>query len=155
MKIKAKEIEIQFLNSFNLTESVKSEFPFRNPSYTSQRKIYSLKSFYRKLSNQIESGIPTRRALQIFAQDTNNTVIRRSISIIVEAEQSGEIFDILIAVVDSVINVKRIKKSENKCLFTNCAGIYCLLCLYCYHAYHASGYSQTSGIIIHARWVRW
>ena len=69
--------------------------------------------FIRKLSNQIESGIPTRRALQIFAQDTTNTVIRRSISIIVEAEQSGgDISDILTAVVDSVINVKKIKEER-------------------------------------------
>ncbi len=110
-----KEIEIQFLEFIrNLTESVKSGISIpKSIIHVSKKDFTVLNPFIRKLSNQIESGIPTRRALQIFAQDTNNTVIRRSISIIVEAEQSGgDISDILIAVVDSVINVKRIKEER-------------------------------------------
>ncbi len=81
--------------------------------HVAQKDFTVLNPYITKLANQIASGIPTRRALQVFATDTNNTVIRRSISIITEAEQSGgDISDILTAVVDSVVNVKKIKEER-------------------------------------------
>ena len=87
--------------------------------HVSKKDFTVLNPFIRKLSNQIESGIPTRRALQIFAADTNNIVSKRSVSIIVEAEQSGgDISDILTAVVDSVVNVKRIKEERKSSAYS-------------------------------------
>ncbi len=110
-----KEIEIQFLEFIrNLTEAVKSGISIpKSIIHISKKDFTVLNPYIRKLANQVESGIPTRHALQVFALDTDNTVIKRSISIIVEAEQSGgDISDILTAVVDSVINVKKIKEER-------------------------------------------
>ena len=59
------------------------------------------------------------KALVTFSLDTNNKVIKRSISIIVEAEQSGgDISDILSSVVDSVINVKKMKEERKASVFS-------------------------------------
>jgi len=116
-----KEIEIQFLEFIrNLTESVKSGISIpRSIIHVSKKDFTVLNPFIQKLSNQIESGITTRRALQIFAADTGNLVIKRSVSIIVEAEQSGgDISDILTAVVDSVINVKKIKEERKSSAYS-------------------------------------
>lgn len=110
-----KEIELQFLEFIrNLTESVKSGISIPNSIlHVSRKNFSSLTPYIRKLANQIDSGIPTRRALLTFAADTNNTVIKRSISIIVEAEQSGgDISDILTSVVGSVVNVKKIREER-------------------------------------------
>lgn len=116
-----REIELQFLEFMrSLTESVKSGISIpKSIIHVAKKDYLLLNPFVRKLSNQIESGIPTRRALQIFAADTNNTIIKRSISIIVEAEQSGgDISDILTAVVDSVVNVKRIKEERKSSAYS-------------------------------------
>ena len=116
-----REIEIQFLEFIrNLTEAVKSGISIpKSIIHVSKKDFTVLSPFIKKLSNQIESGIPTRHALQVFAADTNNTVIRRSVSIIVEAEQSGgDISDILTAVVDSVINVKKIKEEQKSSAYS-------------------------------------
>ncbi len=118
---KQKEIELQFLEFIrNLTESVKSGISIpRSIIHVSKKDFTVLNPFIQKLSNQIESGITTRRALQIFSADTGNIVIKRSVSIIVEAEQSGgDISDILTAVVDSVINVKKIKEERKSSAYS-------------------------------------
>ncbi len=110
-----KDIELQFLEFIrNLTESVKSGISIPKSIIHVARKDFTvLNPYIKKLANQIECGIPTRRALMTFAADTSNTVIRRSVSIIVEAEQSGgDISDILTSVVDSVVNVKKIKEER-------------------------------------------
>jgi pilus assembly protein TadC len=116
-----REIELQFLEFMrSLTESVKSGISIpKSIVHVAKKDYLVLNPFVRKLANQIESGIPTRRALQIFAADTSNTIIKRSISIIVEAEQSGgDISDILTAVVDSVVNVKKIKEERKSSAYS-------------------------------------
>jgi len=110
-----KEIEVMFLNFIrNLTESIKSGISIPNSIRNVARKDYAeLNPYVTKLANQIEWGIPTRKALQTFANDTNNKVIKRSISIIVEAEQSGgDITDILSSVVSSVVNIKKMREER-------------------------------------------
>jgi archaeal flagellar protein FlaJ len=112
---KQKEKEIQFLEFIrNLTESVKSGISIpKSILHVSKKDFTVLNPFIKKLANQIESGIPTRKAMLTFAADTNNAIIKRSISIIIEAEQSGgDISDILTSVVNSVVNVKKIKEER-------------------------------------------
>ncbi len=110
-----KEIEVMFLNFIrNLTESIKSGVSIPSSIRNASRKDYAeLNPYVQKLAHQIEWGIPTRKALQTFALDTDNKVIKRSVSIIIEAEQSGgDITDILSSVVDSVVNIKKMREER-------------------------------------------
>lgn len=110
-----KEIELQFLEFMrNLVESVKSGISIpKSIIHVTKKDFGSLNPYLQKLSSQIELGIPIRKALVTFASDTKNSTIKRSVSIIVEAEQSGgDIRDILESVVQSVVNVKKIKEER-------------------------------------------
>ena len=73
----------------------------------------SLSPHIKKLANQIEWSIPVHKALKIFAKDTNNPVIKRSIATVIEAEQAGgNIEDVLDTVTRSVIDIKKIKQKR-------------------------------------------
>ncbi|MDP3917192.1 MAG: type II secretion system F family protein [Nanoarchaeota archaeon] len=110
-----KMIEVMFLSFIrNLVESIKSGISIPRSIQNVSRKDYQeLNPYIKKLANQTEWGIPTRKALQTFALDTDNKVIKRSVSIIIEAEKSGgDITDILSSVVDSVINIKKMREER-------------------------------------------
>lgn len=116
-----KEIELSFLEfSRNLVESVKSGITIpRAVLYISNKEYGSLTPYVKKLSAQIELGIPVRRALQTFADDTKNSVIKRSISIMNEAERSGgDIRDVLDSIVGSVLNVKKLKEERRTSVYS-------------------------------------
>ena len=120
-KKRNQEIENKFLEfSRNLVESVKSGIPIPKSILNIADKDYgALNPFARKLANQIEWGIPTRKALITFAEDTENHVIKRSVSIMIEAEESGgDISDILSSVVDSVVNVKKMKEERRASVYS-------------------------------------
>src|SRR3989344_2780885 len=110
-----KEIELKFLEFIrNLVEAVKSGIPIPKAVLQVGDKDYgALTPYVKKLAYQIEWGIPMHNALIIFADDTENNVIKRSISIIIEADQSGgNISDILQSVSTSVVNIKKIKEER-------------------------------------------
>jgi len=107
-----KLIEVMFLEFIrNLSESIKAGISIpRSIQNIAKRNYGELTPYIQKLSNQIEWGIPTRKALQTFAEDTENRVIIRSIALVSEAEKSGgDITDIFSSVVESVVSVKQIK----------------------------------------------
>lgn len=116
-----KEIELQFLEFIrNLSESVKSGISIpRSIIHVSTKQYGPLTPYIKKLANQIEWGIPTRRALITFSLDTNNKIIKRAVSIIIEAEQSGgDIRDILTSVVESVVSVKKMREERRSSVFS-------------------------------------
>ncbi|MEK6904301.1 MAG: type II secretion system F family protein [Nanoarchaeota archaeon] len=116
-----KEIEIAFLEfSRNLVESVKSGIAIpRAVMYVSNKEYRSLTPYVKKLAGQIELGIPVRKALWTFANDTKNPVIKRSISIMNEAERSGgDIRDVLDSIVSSVLNVKKLKEERRASVYS-------------------------------------
>ncbi|NQU78996.1 type II secretion system F family protein [Candidatus Woesearchaeota archaeon] len=109
---KQKELESMFPEFVrNLVGSIKSGMP------VSKAIIYVAKSDYGaltphivKLANQVEWAIPVHKALGTFANETNNGVIKRSISTVIEAELSGgNMEDVLETVTKSVIEIKKIK----------------------------------------------
>jgi len=115
-----KQIELQFLEFIrNLAESVKSGISIPKSITNISNKDYgALSPYVKKLKNQIEWGIPTNKAFVTFSLDTQNTIIKRSASIIIEAEQSGgDITDILTSVVESVINVKKMKEERKASVY--------------------------------------
>jgi pilus assembly protein TadC len=112
-----KEIELQFLEfTRGLVESVKGGISIPNAiRHVSTKDFGALSPYAKKLANQMEWGIPVHRALVTFAKDTENDVIKRAISIIIEADESGgDIEDILDSVTESVSNVKKMKVFTHK-----------------------------------------
>tara|TARA_Y100000310_G_scaffold269523_1_gene282753 strand:+ start:7203 stop:8057 length:855 start_codon:yes stop_codon:yes gene_type:complete len=110
-----KLIEVMFLEFMrSLVESVKSGVSIPRSIQNVSKKDYAeLNPYIKKLSHQIEWGIPTSKAFQTFALDTENKVIRRSVSLILEAEQSGgDITDILSSVVGSVVDIKKMREER-------------------------------------------
>ena len=86
-----KEKEEMFLEFCrNLAEGVASGIPISKSIITVADKDYgSLTPHIRKLANQISLGIPFKKAITTFAQDTKNRIVKRSVHIIIEAEESG------------------------------------------------------------------
>jgi len=116
-----KEIELKFVEfTRTLVESVKSGVSIpQSIRNIAQKDFGALTPHLQKLAHQIEWGIPTRKALIIFSTDTNNRVIKRSISILVEAEQSGgDISDVLESVVESVINIKKMREERKASIYS-------------------------------------
>ena len=110
-----KEIELKFLEFIrNLVENVKSGTSIPKGILQVADKDYgALSQYIKKLAYQIEWGIPMHNALLIFSEDTDNPVIKRSIAIMIEADQSGgNIADILQSVSSSVINIKKMKEER-------------------------------------------
>lgn len=116
-----KEIELQFLEFVRgLVESVKGGISVPNAiRHVSTKDYGALTPFIKKLANQMEWGIPVHRALVTFSRDTGNAVIKRAISIIIEADESGgDIEDILDAVTGSVSNVKKMKEERKASVYS-------------------------------------
>lgn len=107
-----KEIEEKFLEFVRaLVGTVKSGISIPQAlRQTSDKDYGSLTKYTKKLANQLEWGIPVDEALSTFSKDTGNTVIKRSVSIVLEAEKSGgDMEGVLESVTDSVMHVKKIK----------------------------------------------
>jgi flagellar protein FlaJ len=109
---KQKEVEERFPEFVrNLVGAIKSGMPVsKSIVYVSKTDYGALTPHVVKLANQVEWAIPVHKALHNFASETNNPVIRRAISTVMEAEQSGgNIEDVLETITASVIEIKKIK----------------------------------------------
>ncbi len=118
---KQKEIETKFLEFVrSLVETVKSGIPIPKAIiHVSAADFGDLSPYVRKLAHQIEWGISIRDALTTFAKDTNNKIISRSVSIVIEAERSGgNIDEVLQAVTDSILQVKKMKEERRSNTYT-------------------------------------
>jgi len=110
-----KEIELKFLEFIrSLVGTVKSGIPVPNAIlHVADEDYGELSPYVKKLANQIEWGVPIHQALINFSDDTANSVIKRSVSIVIEADKSGgDISDILESVSMSVFNIKRLKEER-------------------------------------------
>jgi len=116
-----KEVEVEFLEFIrSLVEGVKSGIPIPQSILNLKDKDFgALTNYVKKLAYQIEWGIPVRDAFRIFARDTDNKVIRRSVAIITQAEESGgRMDDILESVADSVVSVERLKDERRSSTYS-------------------------------------
>lgn len=109
-----KEIEIKFLEFVrSLVENVRSGVNV--PQAIAQVKASgasfgALSPYLDKLANQLEWGYPLHTCLSVFAKDTRNPVIERSIGIVMQAEKSGgDMASVLEAVTQSVLQVKEVR----------------------------------------------
>lgn len=110
-----KEIELKFLEFIRaLVSSVRSGLPIsKGVLHVADEDFGAFSPYVKKLSNQIEWGIPLHRALVTMANDTRNPMIKRSISIVIEADKSGgDIENVLQSVSQSVYTVKSLKQKR-------------------------------------------
>lgn len=110
-----KEIEQKFLEFIRaLVSTVRSGLPIPQSIVSIADEDYgALNPHVKKLKNQLELGIPLHNALITFSEDTGNSIIKRSVSIVIEAEKSGgDIEDVLESVVESVVSVKKMKEER-------------------------------------------
>lgn len=116
-----KEIEIEFLEFIrSLVEGVKSGVPIpQSISNLRDKDFGALTNHVKKLAYQIEWGIPVKDALNIFARDTDNKVIKRSVAIITQATESGgRMDDILESVAESVVSIERLKEERKSSTYS-------------------------------------
>ena len=111
----SQEKEEMFLEfSRNLVESVKTGTPVSKSIVNMVDKDYGALTIHiKKLANQISLGIPLNTALNVFANDANNSMISRSLTLIGQAERAGgDIGEILEAVADAVSMTDKLKKER-------------------------------------------
>lgn len=107
-----REIESKFPEFVrNLVGSVRSGMPAPKAIlHVSTIDYGALSPYIIKLAHQIEWAIPVHKALTTFANETKNTVIKRAVASVIEAETSGgNIEDVLEAITSSVVEIKKIK----------------------------------------------
>lgn len=109
-----KEIEVKFLEFVrSMVENIRSGVNV--PQAVAQVKASganfgALTLYIDKLANQLEWGYTLHSALNVFAKDTRNPVIIRSISIVMQAEKSGgDMAAVLEAVTQSVLQIKQVR----------------------------------------------
>jgi archaeal flagellar protein FlaJ len=110
-----KEYEVRFLDFVrNLSSALKSGMPISTAvAHAAENDYGSLNKYVQKLTHQLEWSIPLHKALVNFSKATNNNIIKRSISTVIEAEQSGgNIEDVLESITVSLIEIKKIKETR-------------------------------------------
>lgn len=117
----ANEKEEMFLEfSRSLAESVKTGTPISKSIINIKDKSYGVLGVnIKKLSNQINLGIPLSTALNVFSKDVNNRTVSRAITLIGQAEKSGgNIGEILESVTDAVSTSDKLKKERKAIIST-------------------------------------
>jgi len=86
-----KELELKFLEFVRaLVETVRSGITVPSAVVDVSTANYGyLTPYIKKLAYQIEWGYPLHDALTIFAEDTKNKIIKKSVAIVIQAERSG------------------------------------------------------------------
>jgi archaeal flagellar protein FlaJ len=118
---KERRVSEMFLEfSRNLAESVSAGTPISKGIINMKKKNYgALTPNIEKLSNQIELGIPVDRALETFAHDLDNSVVKRAVALIREAEKAGgEIDYILDSTASSISEVEKLKKERRSAIYS-------------------------------------
>ncbi|MBI4154119.1 type II secretion system F family protein [Candidatus Woesearchaeota archaeon] len=116
-----KRLEEKFLDFVrNMKTAVKSGISIPSAIIQAAQKDYSeLDPYLKKLSNQIKLGIPIHTAFITFAHDTRNPLIKRIVTIVIEAEESGgEIETVLETVTNSLVSVKKLKEEQKSSTFS-------------------------------------
>ena len=117
-----KEIEEKFLEFVrSITSNVRSGTPIPKAIKEASETNYGkLTPHVKKLSHQIEWGIPFNEALYKFSRSTKNDIIRRSVAIMIEAEKSGgNIEEVMEGVTTSVVQIKKIRDERRANAFTH------------------------------------
>jgi archaeal flagellar protein FlaJ len=116
-----KELELKFLEFVRgLVETVRSGVNVPQAiMHIANTNLGALTPHIKKLAHQLEWGYPLHDALTIFADDTKNEVIQRSVAIVIQAEKSGgDMGSVLEAVTTSVLEIKKVKEERKSNAYT-------------------------------------
>jgi len=110
------DIEEMFLEfSRDLVEGVESGTPISKTILNLRNKNYgALNQHVKKLSNQVELGIPLKTAFDVFSRDIKSDVISRAITLIKEAERSGGEIEKILGSVAYSLNQTQVLKKERR-----------------------------------------
>lgn len=115
------ELEREFLEFIRATsDGVKAGIPIPKAiCELSDSNFGHLTPYVKKLIHQIEWAIPLQEAFDRFARDTNNGVIKKTMTIIIEAEKSGgNVSTILDSVTNSVLQIRKLKDERKANTFS-------------------------------------
>jgi archaeal flagellar protein FlaJ len=110
-----KELESRFPDFVrNLSGAIRSGIPASQAVIQVAETDYgALTPYVKKLSHQLEWALPFHTAFLNFGKESNNIVIKRAIATMIQAEQAGgNIEDVLTAITDSLIQIKKIKEER-------------------------------------------
>ena len=116
-----KTIEEKFVDFVrNMESAVKSGISIPQSVIQASRKDYgALTPYLRKLGHQVQAGIPIHKAFYTFAQDTKNPIIKRAITIVIEAEASGgRIEDVMESITTSLVSVEKLKSDRKSSTYS-------------------------------------
>lgn len=125
--------EIAFLDFVrNLVGAVKSGMPISAAIIDTSKNNYGpLTPMVHKLANQVEWSIPIHKALLNFANETQNRVIERAISTVIEAEMAGgNIEDVLDSITKSLISIKEIKMKRDSSVHSQMVQSYVIFIIF-------------------------
>jgi archaeal flagellar protein FlaJ len=117
----SREVEEKFLEFVRaISDSVKTGIPIPKAIIELKGDDFgALTPYVDKLVHQIEWGVPLREAFLRFSKDTGNPLVKRSMAIVIEAEQSGGHIDkVLESVTSSVLEIKKIKDERRANIFS-------------------------------------
>ncbi len=90
-----------------------------------KRKYPALRKKVRKLSAQVDWGIPFDKALQTFAKDTRSDSIKRAVTTITETYRAGgRITDTLNSVTKSILAINKISEERKSSVYSQIMIIY-------------------------------
>jgi len=110
-----KEMEEQFLVFLrDLKDSMNSGMSLPIAlDYASKKDYGALTPQVNNLASQVDWGIPFKKALETFANDTEAPIIKRAVSTIIQTYTvGGKIADTLSAVGDSLVTISNIRKER-------------------------------------------
>ena len=98
----------------NFVSGVRSGMPVTQAVIGAADNDYgALNPYVQRLKHQLEWHIPFHRAFRSFAESTNNDIIRRAVSTVIEAERAGgDIGDVLSSITESLIQIKKLKQER-------------------------------------------
>lgn len=128
-----KQIEENFPDFVrNLVSAVKSGMPVSKAIvHVSDTNYGPLTPYIKKLGNQVDWGIPLHKAFLIFSESTDNNIIKRAVSTMIEAETSGgNIEDVLDSITESLVEIKKIKEKRKAAVFSQVVQSYVIFIVF-------------------------
>lgn len=116
-----KQVEQQFIIFIrDVSDSIKSGMTLPMAlTHCSKRDYLSLSKHVRRLSAQMEWGIPFKKSLSTFAKNTDSVLVRRSVATIIATYKiGGKISDTLDAVSKSLVTINKIKKERSTAVYS-------------------------------------
>ncbi len=98
----------------NFVSGVRSGMPVSKAVIGAADTDYgALNPYVQRLKYQLEWHVPFHHAFRSFAESTDNIIIKRAVSTVIEAEKAGgDIGDVLSSITNSLVQIKKLKQER-------------------------------------------